>query len=93
MMRQGKKPRAVSFDAADEFELARGIFLPAGRYDGWERSSASSTMQAGRKSPPRYDLEFSGEQLRALGAFAARDEADTLFDVTQQVAEGMLVLI
>ena len=50
-------------------------------------------MQAGRKSPPRYDLEFSGEQLRALGAFAARDEADTLFDVTQQVAEGMLVLI
>lgn len=93
MMRQGKKPKPVSFDAADEFELVRGIFLPAGRYDGWERSSASSTMQGPRKSPPRYDLEFTGEQLRALGAFAARDEADTMFDVTQQVSEGMLVLI
>ena len=92
-MRQGKKPKAVSFDAPDEFELARGIFLPAGRYDGWERSSASSTMQSNRKPAPRYDLEFSGEQLRALGAFAARDEGDTLFDVTSQVAEGMLVLI
>ena len=93
MMRQGKKPKAVSFDAADEFELARGIYLPAGRYDGWERSSASSTMQSGHKSPPRYDLEFTAEQLRSLGAFAARDESDSHFDVTEQVREGMLVLI
>jgi hypothetical protein len=93
MMRQGKKPKAVSFDAADEFELVRGIILPAGRYDGWERSSASSTMQAGRKSPPRYDLAFSAEQLRDLGAFGARDEPEASFDVTQQVREGMLVLI
>lgn len=93
MMRQGKKPKAVSFDAADEFELARGIFLPAGRYDGWERSSASNTMQSGRQSPPRYEIEFTGEQLRDLGSFAARDEAATTFDVTEQVREGMLVLI
>lgn len=93
MMRQGKKPKAVTFDAVDEFELVRGIFLPAGRYDGWERSSASSTMQSGRNAPPRYDLEFTGEQLRDLGSFASRDEAATMFDVTKQVSEGMLVLI
>lgn len=93
MMRQGKKPRPVTFDAPDEFELVRGIFLPAGRYAGWERSSASSTMQSGRASPPRYDLEISPEQMLDLGAFAARDSSDTSFDVTQQVAEGMLVLI
>lgn len=92
-MRQGKKPKAVSFHAEDEFELARGIFLPAGRYEGWERASAFSTMQSGRKSPPRYELEFTGEQLRELGAFAARDEAPATYDVTQQVAEGMLVLL
>lgn len=92
-MRQGKKPKAVSFDAPDEFELVRGIFLPAGRYDGWERSSASSTMQSSRQSAPRYDLEISAEQMRDLGAFGARDEAATLFDVTPQVVEGMLVLI
>lgn len=93
MMRQGKKPRAVSFDAPDEFELARGIFLPAGRYEGWEKSSASSTMQSGRKPAPRYALEFSGEQLRELGAFGARDEGEASFDVTEQVREGMLVLL
>ena len=92
-MRQGKKPRAVSFDAPDEFELVRGVFLPAGRYDGWERSSASSTMQSNRPSAPRYDLEISAEQMRDLGAFAARDESATMFDVTQQVAEAMLVVI
>ena len=93
MMRQGKKPKAVSFDAPDEFELARGIFLPAGRYEGWERSSASNTMQSGRLSPPRYEIEFTGEQLRDLGSFASRDEAAITFDVTEQVREGMLVLI
>lgn len=93
MMRQGKKPKAVSFDAPDEFELARGIFLPAGRYGGWELSSASNTMQSGRQSPPRYAIEFTGEQLRDLGSFAARHEAATSFDVTEQVREGMLVLI
>jgi hypothetical protein len=92
-MRQGKKPKPVSFDAADEFELVRGVFLPAGRYDGWERPSAFSTMQSGRTSPPRYELEFNGEQLRALGSFGSRDENTNNFDVTKQVAEGMLVLI
>lgn len=93
MMRQGKKPKAVSFDAPDEFELARGIFLPAGRYDGWERSSATNTMQSRIKSAPRYDLEISAEAMRDLGAFGARDESEALFDVTPLVAEGMLVLI
>ena len=93
MMRQGKKPKPVSFDAPDEFELARGIFLPAGRYDGWERSSVTNTMQSKLKSAPRYDLEISAEAMRELGAFAARDESEAQFDVTAQVAEGMLVLI
>ena len=93
MMRQGKKPKAVSFDAPDEFELVRGIFLPAGRYDGWERSSASSTMQSSRTAAPRYDLEISTEQMRDLGAFGARDDTATQFDVTQHVAEAMLVVI
>lgn len=92
-MRQGKKPKAVTFDAPDEFELVRGVFLPAGRYAGWERSSASSTMQSNRASAPRYDLEMSAEQMLDLGAFAARDRSENSFDVTQQVAEGMLVLL
>lgn len=91
-MRQGKKPRAVSFYAEDAFELARGLILPAGRYDGWERQSAFNTMQSGRKSPPRYELEFTAEQLRDLGVFAAREEGAATYDVTQQVAEAMLVL-
>ena len=92
-MRQGKKPRAVIFDAPDEFELARGVFLPAGRYEGWERPSTFSTMQSSREAPRRYALEFSGEDLRASGVFGASGQEVTSFDVTAQVAEGMLVLI
>lgn len=93
MMRQGKKPKPVAFDAPDEFELTRGIFLPAGRYEGWERSSASNTMQSKSKLAPRYDLEISAADMRDLGAFNADDEAGSRFDVTALVTEGMLVLI
>lgn len=92
-MRQGKKPKAVSFEAEDDFELARGIILPAGRYDGWERQSAFSTMQSSRKSPPRYELEFTGEQLRDLGVFVAVDQVPNTYDVTKLVAEAILVLV
>ena len=91
-MRQGKKPKPVSFYAEDEFELGRGIILPAGRYQGWERPSAFSTMQSSRPSAPRYELEFTAEQLRDLGAFAARDEVPATYDVTKLVAEAILVL-
>jgi hypothetical protein len=93
MMRQGKKPKAVSFYAEDPFELVHGIILPAGRYDGWERVSAFNTMQSSRKPAPRYDLDFTGEQLRELGVFAAREEGAVTYDVTQQVAEKMLIVL
>lgn len=92
-MRQGKKPKPVTFFAEDEFELVRGLILPAGHYEGLERVSAFSTMQSNRASPPRYDLQFSREQLRDVGNYAARDEEMTTFDVTQQVREGMLVIV
>lgn len=91
-MGQGRKPKAVTFYAPDEFELARGLILPAGQYSGWQRSSAFSTMQASKMLPSRYELEFTGEHLQQLGAFGGRGTELAVYDVTKQVSEGMLVL-
>lgn len=91
-MRQGKKPKPVTLFAEDEFELARGIILPAGRYEGLESSSAFSTMKSNRIAPSRFELIFTTEQMRDLGVLGGMTNEDASYNVTQQVSEGILVV-
>lgn len=91
-MRQSAKARAVTLVALDEFEIARGVIVPAGRYDGWERKSRFSTMQSRKLANATYELEISAEHLGELDALMARDIIKLTYDVTQLVDELVLTV-
>lgn len=91
-MRQGPKARAITLVAIDEFEIARGVIVPAGQYDGWERKSTFSTMQSRKLANATYELEFSAEQLGGMDAMIARGIIKLTYDVTQLVDELVLTV-
>lgn len=91
-MRQGPKARAVTLVALDEFEIARGVIVPAGRYDGWERKSTFNTLQSKKLANATYEIEFAGERLGGMDAMAMQGTAVLRYDVTQLVDEEILVV-
>lgn len=91
-MRQGPKARAVALVALDGFEIARGVIVPAGRYDGWERKSRFNTLQSAKSANARYEIEFAAERLGGMDTKAKQGTAGLKYDVTQLVEEQILVV-
>jgi hypothetical protein len=91
-MKQGPKARAVVLVAEDDFELYRGVILPAGHYQGWEQRIVYSTMPSTRSAPLHYVLEFTPEQLLKLSAYLTDATTGLTIDVTEHVKEAILVL-
>ncbi|KRR12395.1 hypothetical protein [Bradyrhizobium valentinum] len=86
------RKQSVHLTARSSVELEAGVMMSPGRYVGQSKQLGVATLNGVSWTQPEYTIEFSGQQLAAMGAKNMSNVISIEYDVTKFVRLGQITL-
>ncbi|WP_454616507.1 hypothetical protein [Bradyrhizobium cenepequi] len=84
--------QSVRLDTGMSIELEPGVVMPPGSYRGQSKQLGMATLNGVSWTQPEYTVEFSGQQLAAMGMQNASNIISIDYNVTKYVRLGQIAV-
>lgn len=86
------RKQSVCLTAGTSVELEPDVVMPPGNYRGQSKQLGMATLNGVSWTQPEYTVEFSGQQLAAMGMKNASNIISIDYDITKYVRLGQITI-